>query len=82
MSQSGTVPGGSWEEDEYPNGCFNFKGGVGGLHDYLTATSFRHPKDSSHLVDQGVEMAALDQGQAVTSTLKRGILKNGNSNGG
>ena len=34
------------------------------------------------MVDQGVEMAALDQGRAVTSTPKRGILKNANSNGG
>ena len=34
------------------------------------------------MVDQGVEMAELDQGQAVTSTPKRGILKNANSNGG
>ena len=83
MSQSSTVPGGSSGKDEHPsNGCFNFKGWVGGLHDYLTASSFRHPEDASHLVDQGVEMADLDQGPAVTSTPKRGILKNANSNGG
>ena len=70
MSQSGTVPGGSSEEDEHPNGCFNLEGWVGGLHDYLTASSFHHPEDASFLVDQGVEMADLDQGQAVTSTPK------------
>ena len=83
MSQSGTVPGGSSGEDEHPsNGCFNFEGWVGGLHDYLTAASLRHPEDASHLLDPGVEMADLDQGRAVTSTPKRGILKNANSNGG
>ena len=62
MSRSGTVPGGSSEEDERPSGCFNFKDWVGGLHDYLTATSFCHPENTSHLVDLGVEMAHLEQG--------------------
>ena len=82
MSQSGAVPGGSSEEDEYPNGCFNFEDWVGGLHDYLTTLSLRHPEDASHLVDPGVEMADLDQGRTVTSTPKQGILRNANSNGG
>ena len=71
MSQSGTVPGGSSEEDEHPsNGCFDFEDWVCGHHDYLTTSSFRHPEDASHLADPGVEMADLDQGRAVTLTPK------------
>ena len=65
MSQSGTVSGGSSGEDERPtNGRFNSKDWVGSLHDYLTSTTDRHPRDPSHpsgdWFGQGVEMAALD----------------------
>ena len=82
MSRSGTVPGGSSEEDKHPKGCFNFKDWVGGLYDYLTTRLLHHPENASHLVDPGVNMVDLNQGQAVTSTPKQGILKNANSNGG
>ena len=87
MSQSGTRSGGSSGEDERPtNRRFNSKDWVGSLHDYLTSTTDRHPGDPSHpsgdWFGQGVEMAALDQGRAVTSTPKQGILKNANGAGG
>ena len=80
MSRSGIVPGGSLEEDERPTGRFNFEDWVGGLQDHLTTASISHPEDTSHLVDSGIKMT--EQGQAVTSTPKRGIPRNANSNGG
>ena len=80
MSQSGPGTGGSSWEDEQPiTGQFNSEDLVGGLQDYLTTTSLRHPGDASHLVDSGIEMT--EQGQAVTSTPKRGISRNASSNG-
>ena len=75
MSQSGTGTGGSSGEDKRPiTGHFNSEDWVGGLHDYLTSVTDRHPGDPDHpsgdWFGQGVEIAALDQGRAVTSTPK------------
>ena len=69
MSRSGTVPGGSLEEDERPSGRFNFEDWVSGLQDHLTTAPLPFPgKVRQSLTDSGIEVA--EQGQAVTSTPK------------
>ena len=70
---------GSSGEDERPTtGRFNSEDWVGSLHDYLTSATDRHPGDLNHpsgdWFGQGVELAALDQGRAVTSTPKQALI--------
>ena len=80
MSRSGIVPGGSSEEDERPSGRSNFEDWVSGLRGHLTTAPLRRPGEVRHnLTDSGIEV---EQGQAVTSTPKRGIPRNARSNGG